>query len=157
VCQGCGQLRIDIGADRSEQLDYRPASLFVIEHFVHKYVCPCCSRRPAPAQGQRAHPAKGSEPMPSQEPESQPPLPAEPAPSPGRAPAAPEPAVPSPHPADPSQRPHPFLLPDPGEVVIAAPKPAMPIHKGLPGPGLLAHLIVSKYTDHLPLHRLERV
>jgi hypothetical protein len=33
----------------------------------------------------------------------------------------------------------------------------MPITKGLPGPGLLTHLIVSKYTDHLPLHRLERV
>jgi hypothetical protein len=46
---------------------------------------------------------------------------------------------------------------EPREVVIAAPKPAMPIPKGLPGPGLLAHLIVSKYTDHLPLHRLERV
>ena len=27
VCQSCGQIRIDIGADRSEQLDYRPASL----------------------------------------------------------------------------------------------------------------------------------
>jgi hypothetical protein len=34
VCQGCGQLRIDIGADKSERLDYRPASLFVVEHFV---------------------------------------------------------------------------------------------------------------------------
>ncbi len=33
----------------------------------------------------------------------------------------------------------------------------MPIPKGLPGPGLLAHLIVSKYVDHLPLYRLERV
>ena len=33
----------------------------------------------------------------------------------------------------------------------------MPIAKGLPGPGLLAHLIVSKYVDHLPLHRLERI
>jgi hypothetical protein len=33
----------------------------------------------------------------------------------------------------------------------------MPIAKGLPGPGLLAHLIVSKYTDHMPLHRLQRV
>jgi transposase len=32
----------------------------------------------------------------------------------------------------------------------------MPIDKGLPGPGLLAHLIVSKYTDHMPLHRLQR-
>jgi transposase len=46
---------------------------------------------------------------------------------------------------------------EPRAVVIAAPKPAMPIPKGLPGPGLLAHLIVSKYTDHLPLYRLERV
>jgi transposase len=46
---------------------------------------------------------------------------------------------------------------EPREVVIAAPKPAMPIPKGLPGPGLLAHLIVSKYSDHLPLHRLERI
>ena len=45
----------------------------------------------------------------------------------------------------------------PATVVIAAAKPAMPIAKGLPGPGLLAHLIVSKYVDHLPLHRLERV
>jgi transposase len=42
-------------------------------------------------------------------------------------------------------------------VVIAAPKPPTPIAKGLPGPGLLAHLIVSKYTDHMPLHRLQRV
>ena len=45
----------------------------------------------------------------------------------------------------------------PVPVVIAAAKPAMPIAKGLPGPGLLAHLIVSKYVDHLPLHRLERI
>jgi hypothetical protein len=43
------------------------------------------------------------------------------------------------------------------EVVIAATRPARPIPKGLPGPGLLAHLIVSKYTDHLPLHRLESI
>jgi transposase len=42
-------------------------------------------------------------------------------------------------------------------VVIAAPKPAMPIARGLPGPGLLAHLIVSKYDDHLPLYRLENI
>jgi transposase len=42
-------------------------------------------------------------------------------------------------------------------VVIAAPKPEMPIAKGLPGSGLLAHLIVSKAVDHLPLHRLERI
>lgn len=38
---------------------------------------------------------------------------------------------------------------------MAATKPPMPIAKGLPGPGLLAHLIVSKYVEHLPLHRLQ--
>jgi transposase len=43
------------------------------------------------------------------------------------------------------------------DVVISAVIPPQPIPKGLPGPGLLAHLIVSKYTDHLPLYRLERI
>jgi len=37
--------------------------------------------------------------------------------------------------------------------VVAAEKPAAPIEKGLPGPGLLAHVVVSKYADHLPLYR----
>jgi transposase len=32
-----------------------------------------------------------------------------------------------------------------------------PIEKGLPGPGLLAHVIVSKLGDHLPLYRLEKI
>ena len=32
-------------------------------------------------------------------------------------------------------------------------KPMQPIEKGLPGPGLLAQVAVSKYADHLPLHR----
>jgi hypothetical protein len=36
VCPDCGQVGVDIGTDRSEQLDYRPASLFVVEHFVYK-------------------------------------------------------------------------------------------------------------------------
>ena len=31
------------------------------------------------------------------------------------------------------------------------------VNKGLPGPGLLAYLGASKYADHLPLHRLERI
>jgi transposase len=60
VCQGCGRLRIDIGADKSEQLDYWPSSLFVIDHFVHKYVCPCCSRRAHNAQGQQPQPCSRS-------------------------------------------------------------------------------------------------
>ena len=40
--------------------------------------------------------------------------------------------------------------------VITAAKPPQPIPGGLPGPGLLAHVAVSKYVDHLPLHRQER-
>lgn len=43
------------------------------------------------------------------------------------------------------------------EHVAVAPKPAQPIDKGLPGPGLLAHLILSKYGDYLPLYRLEDI
>ena len=35
--------------------------------------------------------------------------------------------------------------------------PARPIEKGRPGPGLLAHVVTSKYGDHLPLYRLERI
>lgn len=31
------------------------------------------------------------------------------------------------------------------------------INKGIPGPGLLAQITASKYADHLPLHRLERI
>jgi transposase len=41
-------------------------------------------------------------------------------------------------------------------VVIADVLPE-PIDKGLPGPGLLAHIAVSKYADHLPLYRLEGI
>jgi transposase len=152
ACPACGRMRVDIGTDRSEQLDYRPASLFVVEHFVHKYACPCHSRRQSQSQE--------SEPMPAPQPDSQPAPPTELTPTPRPADAGPEPVAASPQRTDPSQPPQPqaqpFPIPDPGEVVIAAPKPAMPIAKGLPGPGLLAHLIVSKYTDHMPLHRLER-
>jgi len=42
-----------------------------------------------------------------------------------------------------------------GCTVVTAPKPAAPIEKGLAGPGLLAHVAVSKYGDHLPLNRQE--
>jgi transposase len=31
--------------------------------------------------------------------------------------------------------------------------PALPIERGRPGPGLVSHVVVSKYADHLPLHR----
>ena len=82
VCPECGTDKKRIGEEVSEQLDYIPASLFVIEHIRPKYACPCCQ----------------------------------------------------------------------GHVVIAD-KPAQPIEKGLPGPGLLAHVITSKFADHQPLYR----
>ena len=41
--------------------------------------------------------------------------------------------------------------------VVQAALPARPIEKGRPGPGLLAHLVSSKYADHLPLYRLEQI
>src|SRR4051812_18756033 len=41
--------------------------------------------------------------------------------------------------------------------VVIADKLPEPIDKGLPGPGLLAHIAVSKYADHLPLYRLEGI
>jgi transposase len=43
-----------------------------------------------------------------------------------------------------------------GNVVIGS-LPVQPIAKGLPGPGLLAHVLTSKYNDHLPLNRLEGI
>ncbi len=150
LCPGCGQARRDIGVDKSEQLEYRPASLFVIEHFVHKYACPCCSRSAA-APPRSA--ASESQPMPA--PPTEPASPT-PAPASRPAPLSPSPGSSAADPGPPRPTaPTPVL--DPGTIVIAAAKPAMPIAKGLPGPGLLAHLIVSKYVDHLPLHRLERV
>jgi transposase len=99
VCPCCQSPRVNIGEETSEQLDYRPAKLFVWEHVRLKYACPKClktsSERPAASNGTLS-----------------------------------------------------------SHIVVAA-KPAQPIEKGLPGPGLLAHVITSKYSDHLPLHRQE--
>ena len=44
-----------------------------------------------------------------------------------------------------------------GHQIVTADKPLSAIETGLAAPGLLAHVIVSKYADHLPLHRLERI
>jgi transposase len=44
-----------------------------------------------------------------------------------------------------------------GCILVTAAKPPAPIEKGLAGPGLLAHVAVSKYGDHLPLHRQESI
>jgi transposase len=41
--------------------------------------------------------------------------------------------------------------------VVQAVLPARPLEKGRPEPGLLAHVVSSKYADHLPLYRLEQI
>jgi transposase len=43
------------------------------------------------------------------------------------------------------------------EHVVEAPAPARPIERGLPGPALLAHVLVSKYGDHTPLYRQSEI
>ena len=86
ACPCCGEVRQRIGEEVSEQLEYEPASLYVLQHVRGKYACRSCE----------------------------------------------------------------------GEVETAT-KPRQPIEKGLAGPGLLAQVIVSKYCDHQPLHRLEKI
>ena len=86
ACPCCGELRLEIGMEVSEQLDLVPARLKVIEHQRIKYACRACE-----------------------------------------------------------------------ENVVIAPKPPQPTEKGLPGPGLCAHTVLSKFGDHLPLYRQEDI
>ena len=43
------------------------------------------------------------------------------------------------------------------EAILQAPMPSRPIERGRPGPGFLAHVLVSKYCDHLPLYRQSQI
>jgi transposase len=86
LCPCCSEVCQKFGEEISEQLDYKPASLFVRQHVRFKYSCRKCH-----------------------------------------------------------------------DHVTTAPVPIAIINKGLPGPGLLAHIAACKYADHLPLHRLERI
>jgi transposase len=124
VCPCCQTPRVKIGAETSEQLDYRPAKLFVWEHVRLKYACPNCAKAAAK------------------------PLPTLAATAEAPSPTTTEPASPTVPAAS---------APIGSTVVVVAPKPAQPIDKGLPGPGLLAFVITSKYCDHLPLHRQEAI
>ena len=86
LCPCCGRPRERIGSETSEQLEYVPASLKVLEHVRFKYACRACEEH----------------------------------------------------------------------VAIALPPPR-PIEKGLPGPGLLAQVLVSKSSEHLPCYRQEDI
>jgi transposase len=43
------------------------------------------------------------------------------------------------------------------ERIVQSPAPTRPIERGYAGPGLLAHVLVSKYADHLPLYRQSEI
>ena len=43
------------------------------------------------------------------------------------------------------------------DTIVAAPAPDHPIARGCAGAGLLAHIAVSKYDDHLPLYRQSEI
>jgi transposase len=141
VC-ACGHVRVDIGVEVSEQLDYQPASLFIWKHHIHKYACPHCAKQAASgAAPVEATPVEAVTPPVDTMAEQSEAATDTSTTTAEQSEAATSIATTQPSPA----------------VVIAASKPAMPIDKGLPGAGLLAHVIVSKYMDHLPLYRLERI
>jgi transposase len=91
ACPCCQRPRIRIGADLSERLDYRPASLFVRQVVRPRYACRVCERA-------------GDDPQ-----------------------------------------------------IVQPSLPPEPIPRGTAAAGLLAHVIVSKYVDHLPLYRQESI
>ncbi len=43
------------------------------------------------------------------------------------------------------------------DALVQAAAPSHPIARGMAGPGLLAHVLVSKYSDHLPLYRQSQI
>jgi transposase len=85
-CPCCAAVRVRVGQDVRERLDYRPASLFVREIARPTYVCRACEQAGADPQ------------------------------------------------------------------FAQATLPAEVVPRGV-GPGLLAHVVVAKFVDHLPLHR----
>lgn len=43
------------------------------------------------------------------------------------------------------------------ETIVQAPMPSLPIERGRPGASLIAHVLVAKYCDHLPLYRQSEI
>lgn len=43
------------------------------------------------------------------------------------------------------------------ERIVQVDAPSRPIERGIAGPGLLAHVLTSKYADHLPLYRQAQI
>jgi transposase len=158
ACPGCGVPRDVLSEQTSEQLDYRPAALFVNEHVRFTYICKSC------AQGQT--PAGDTAVATAQTPADEGAVTTDPCDIPVSAAltessragsdrvVVADPAVPWTRTEElrllPAGAPVPHTL-------TRSPLAAQPIERGLPGPGLLAYIGVSKFADHLPLYRLEAI
>jgi len=46
---------------------------------------------------------------------------------------------------------------EPERGVFSMPAPEAPLRRSMGGPGLIAHVLTSKFADHLPLHRQEKI
>jgi transposase len=46
-CPDCGRVRVKIGEEVSEQLEYVPASMLVLQHVRHRYACRACQEHVA--------------------------------------------------------------------------------------------------------------
>jgi transposase len=42
-------------------------------------------------------------------------------------------------------------------LIVQAPAPTRPVDRGMAGPGLLAHVLTAKFSDHLPLYRQSQI
>ena len=150
ICPCCGEPRVKIGEDVSEQLDYVPASLFVRQHVCFKYACGKCGSHGTTTP--KLESATGDEEVGGAGVDGPTPVPA----VSGTVVSSTE---------DNAQPPaeHASVNASPVRPVavscgiVTAQKPPQPIHKGLPGPGLLAYVAVSKYAHHLPLYRIEQI
>jgi transposase len=136
-CSCCGLPRVVIGEEVSEQYDCVPQSIFVIENVRLKYACVGCEQR-------RRQLSEQSEPPPAAV--------SEPAAA-GSGPTAATTAGATATAA--------AVLFQPGVVPVVtlstAPLPLEGVPRCLAAPGLLAHVIVSKFGDHLPLYRQEQM
>jgi transposase len=92
-CPCCHAMRVPMGDQISEKLDYEPAKVFVQREIRRKYVCRACE---AAAR-------------------------------------------------------------EDGPQIVVADKPLCAVEKSLAAPGLQAQIIISKYADHQPLNRHERI
>ena len=145
-CPCCGVVRVPLGQQTCEQLEYIPASLRVIEHVQMTYVCPRCERQRRlgdGAPGNATDTAVSTSSISAATTED------------ATAETAAIPVVLTPTATLPIVN---ATTADGNglSTFITAPRPAQGVARCLAAPGLLAYVIVSKFVEHLPLYRLER-